>query len=111
MPNPPDERWIDILNSNGLATVLVFCGLIAIAAMFSALGVASAVVWRFLKPHLDRTFAKHDNLLDTLNDNVPKLTIASAAIQVATLETHAIVKDMDGKVDRLLEKPKLIVPP
>src|SRR5690348_18265297 len=104
MPSAPEQGWIDLLNNNGLATVLVFCGLIAMSAFFSAVGAGLAVMWRFLRPRIERAFQKHDTLLDTLTDTIPKLSQASSTIHGAVFETRDVVKSVDSKVDRLLEK-------
>jgi hypothetical protein len=104
MPPAPEQGWLDMLNNNGLATVLVFCGLIAMSAFFSAIGAGLTVVWRFLRPRIERAFQKHDTLLDTLTDTIPKMSQASATMQGAVFETRDVVKAVDIKVDRLLEK-------
>lgn len=104
MPPPPDTAWIDLLNNNGLATVLVFCGLIAMSAFFSAIGAGLVTAWRFLRPRIERVFQKHDTLLDTLTDSIPKLAQSSATVRGAVLETREVVKTVDRKVNRLLEK-------
>ena len=104
MPPAPDDGWIDLLNNNGLATVLVFCGLIAMSAFFSAIGAGLAMVWRFLRPRIERVFQKHDTLMDTLTETIPKLAQASATMHGAVLETRDVVKLVDDKVERLLQK-------
>jgi hypothetical protein len=107
MPSAPEQGWIDLLNNNGLATVLVFCGLIAMSAFFSAVGAGLGMAWRFLRPRIERAFQKHDTLLDTLTDTIPTLAQASATMHGAVLETRDVVKGVDNKVDRLLEKKAL----
>lgn len=104
MPPPPDAPWIELLNNNGLATVLVFCGLMAMSAFFSAVGGGLAMAWRFLRPRIERSFQKHDTLLDTLTDTIPKLAQASATMHDAVFETRDVVRAVDHKVERLLEK-------
>lgn len=110
MPTPPQQGWLDLLNSNGLATVLVFCGIIATATVFGSLCVVATVLWRFFRPRLAKSFEKHDALLDMLNQQVPKMADATAVVHGAVLETREVVKRIETQVNHRWPTSPLVLP-